>query len=120
MTVVIVDQKSKVAISNILWSTFTWTATVALYDQLQYKANGALQASSSSMVIVNPTDSTITVTDLAINDTGMYIIQVNVTSTNYLHRLICTSNAILVKLNTSNYENFSKSKKLNNFVIYLS
>lgn len=97
----IVDRISKKRVGNIIWGSFTWTATASLYTAVQYQSNGLLIASSSSAVVVDTTAGTITATNLAINEPGMYVVKMQITSSNNLYSIILTSNAILVKRRTS-------------------
>ena len=97
LSVIIVDKISKAKIGNIQWSSFTWSAVVSLYTSLQYKRNGSLIQSPSSAIIVDTTAGTITATNLAIDAVGMYIVKVELRSSNNLYVIPMTSNGILVK-----------------------
>ncbi|CAF0819146.1 unnamed protein product [Rotaria sp. Silwood1] len=107
MTTILVDKISKTQIGNIQWSTFTWSAIVSLYTSLQYQGTGSLITTSSSRIIVDPTAGTITATDLAISDKGMYIIKLQITSSNGQYSIQFTSNGILVKENSTILEVFT-------------
>jgi hypothetical protein len=98
---IIVDSFSGIQIGNILWGGFTWSAAVSLYNLPQYNAQGALITSSSSVVIVDSTTGIITVTNLMINNVGMYVLNMVLTSSNGGYSLQLTSNGILVKQNSS-------------------
>jgi hypothetical protein len=98
---IIVDSFSGIQIGNIQWSGLTWSAAVSLYTLLRYNAQGALIASSSSVVIVDLTTGIITVTNLMINNVGMYVLNMVLTSSNGAYSLQVTSNGILVKENSS-------------------
>lgn len=102
---IIVDGISKKKVGNITWGSFSWTAAASLYTAVQHQSNGSLFASISSAVVVDTTAGTITATNLAISEPGMYVVKLQITSTNSAYSLTLTSNAILVKANTS------KSKK---------
>jgi hypothetical protein len=101
MSVVIVDQNSQIPIGNINFGSFTWSAVVTLYSALKYQCGGALRTTSSSVIIVNPTTSTITATNLQITQPGMYVIQLEITSSNQQYTIQFFSNGILVKLPSS-------------------
>ncbi|CAF3592631.1 unnamed protein product [Rotaria sordida] len=101
LTTTIVDKISKTQIGNITWSTFTWSAAVSLYSSFQYQSNGSLITTSSSRIIVDPAVGTITATDLAISEIGMYIIKLQITSSNGVYSFPFTSNGILVKENST-------------------
>ena len=98
---IIVDGISKKKVGNIAWGNFNWTASASLYTSVQYQSNGSLIGSVSSAVVVDTTAGTITATNLAINEPGMYVVKLQIRSSNNVYALILTSNAILVKANTS-------------------
>jgi hypothetical protein len=100
---IIVDSASGVQIENIQWSGLTWSAAVSLYTLPQYNARGTLIASSSSVVIVDTTTGIITVTNLMINNVGMYIVKMVITSSNGEYALQFTSSGILVIANGSKH-----------------
>ena len=106
LSAIIVDAISKIKLGNIQWSTFTWNAAVSLYTSIQYQSNGSLVGTSSSAVIVDTTAGTITATYLTISEPGMYVVKMQITSSNNEYSLPFTSNAILVKASTS------KSRKI--------
>ena len=99
LSTIIVDKISKKKIGNIQWST--WSASASLYTDVQYQSNGTLLSTSSSRVIVDTTAGTITVVNLAINQPGMYIVKLQIISLDNVYSILLTSNAILVKKNTS-------------------
>jgi hypothetical protein len=99
---IIVDKYSKIKVGNIQWGSFSWTATASLYTGVQYQSNGSLIASAtSSPVIIDTTAGTITATNLSISEPGMYIIKLQINSTDQVYSIALTSSAILVKQNTS-------------------
>lgn len=101
LTMMIVDKISQVQIGNIQWANFTWSAAVSLYTSLQYQGNGSLIVTTSSTIVVDTTARTITATNLAINATGMYVIQVQITSSDNQFSIPFNSTGILVKENSS-------------------
>ncbi len=101
LTSVIVDKISGKKIGNVQWGTFTWTATASLYTALQYQSTGQLIPSSTSTVIVDTTAGTITITNLAISVQGMYVVQLQLTSSDLVYSITITSDAILVKNQSS-------------------
>ncbi len=101
LTSIIVDKISNKKVGNIQWGTFTWSATASLYTAIQYQSTGQLVASSTSAVVIDTTGGTITITDLAINTWGMYIVKLEIISSDNVYSITITSNAILVKNQTS-------------------
>jgi hypothetical protein len=101
LSLVIVDQVSSIKLDNIQWGGFTWSASVSLYGFLQYSGNGSLSNVPASSIVVDTTAGTITANNLTIDSTGMYIIQVQLLSSNNLYNISLTSNAILVKTASS-------------------
>ncbi|CAF1248643.1 unnamed protein product, partial [Rotaria sordida] len=67
----------------------------------------SLITTSSSRIIVDPAAGTITATDLAISEIGMYIIKLQITSSNRVYSFPFTSNGILVKENSTVLEVFT-------------
>ncbi len=109
MTAIIIDQITKKKIGDILLSnTLTWSATASLYTDTYCKSNGTLRGTSSSAVIIDTTAGTINVTYLTITEPGMYVIKLQITSSNGAHSIPLTSNGILVIKNTSKLEVFRK------------
>jgi hypothetical protein len=108
MTAIIIDQITKIKIGNIQWGSFTWSATASLYTDKFCKANGTLLGTTSSAVIIDVTAGTINVTYLTITQPGMYVIKLQITSTDGRYSIPLTSNSILVKKNTSKLEVFKK------------
>ena len=103
LSATIVDKKSKIKLANIQWGSFTWSAIVSLYTSVQCGGNGTLLTTSSSAIVVDTTAGTITATDLAITEIGMYIIKLDITSSNNQYSIPLTSNGILVKTNSSKF-----------------
>ncbi len=101
LTSIIVDKISNKQVGNIQWGSFTWLATASLYTALQYQATGQLVASSTSAVVIDTTGGTITITDLKINAQGMYVVKLQITSSDNVYSITITSNAILVKNQSS-------------------
>ncbi|CAF3605269.1 unnamed protein product [Rotaria socialis] len=81
-------------------------ATVSFYTSLQHQGNGSLIFSSSSTAIVNSTAGTITATNLAISEIGMYILSLEIKSTNNQFDIPFMPNAVLVKGNSTTLETF--------------
>lgn len=100
LSAIIVDKISSIQIGNIQWGSFTWTAAATLYTDIQYRSSGSLIAGNTSAVIVDTTGGTISVVNLAINQTGMYVIKLLLTSSNNVYSIPLTSYAILVKKST--------------------
>lgn len=98
---IIVDSVSGVQIGDIQWGGFSWSATISLYSLPQYQPPGTLKATASSAIIIDTTTGIITATNLLINDTGMYILAMVLTSSNGEYSLQLTSSGILVKDNSS-------------------
>jgi hypothetical protein len=101
ISVVIVDSRSRLPIGNITWRSFTWSASISLYSLPEYNSNGTLNTTNTSAIIIQISSGTIIATNLMINSIGMYIIKVELTSSNNEYALSLISNAILVKQNSS-------------------
>jgi hypothetical protein len=101
ISVVIVDNVSRLQIGNIQWRGLTWSANVSLYNLPEYNSNGTLIKSNTSSIIIDPIQGTIIGTDLAIDTIGMYVIKVQLVSSNSEYSFSLMSNGILVKKNSS-------------------
>jgi hypothetical protein len=101
ISVVIVDSQSNLQIGNLQWRNFTWLANVSLYSLPQYNSNGTLNAMNTSEIIIEVSTGAIIATNLFINAIGMYVIKVELISSNNEYVISLTSNAILIKQNSS-------------------
>ena len=98
LTSVIVDKINKKQIGNVNFNGITsWNAAASLYTAIQYQSTGQLIPSATSRVFIDTTAGTITLTDLAISQPGMYIIKLQLTSSNNVYSIAITSTGILVK-----------------------
>ncbi|CAF3424464.1 unnamed protein product [Rotaria sp. Silwood1] len=101
ISVVIVDSQSHLPIGNIHWRDMTWSANVSLYNLPEFNSNGTLTKTNTSSIIINPIKSTIIATDLVIDTIGMYVIKVQLASSNNEYAFSLVSNGILVKKNST-------------------
>jgi hypothetical protein len=90
-------------LGQICWNNWTWTATVSLYTLSQYNSQGSLILSSTSITIVDPIAGIVRVTNLMINDIGMYVLNIRLVSSNNQYSLQVTSNGILAIANSSKF-----------------
>jgi len=97
ISAVIIDQRSQVPVANIQWRNFTWTASASLYNLPQHNSNGSLISTSSSAIIINTVSGVITASNLSISAVGMYMIQIQINSSNSQYALTALSSGILVK-----------------------
>jgi hypothetical protein len=101
ISVIIVDQISKIKLGNIQWGGFQWLASASLYSLPQYNSNGTLISTISSAIVIDTVSGTITATNLAISAVGMYVIKIKLISSNNQYAIESTSTGILVKKSTS-------------------
>lgn len=97
ISVTIIDFQTLLPIGNILWRNRTWSANVSLYNLPEFSSNGTLSATNESSLIIDVARSTIIAKDLIIDSIGMYLIKVQLASSNNEYIFSLVSNAILVK-----------------------
>jgi hypothetical protein len=107
ISVVIIDSQSRLQIGNIQWRNFTWLASVSLYNLPEFNSNGTLNKTDTSSIIIDISTGTIIATNLIINTIGMYLIKVQLISSNNEYNLSLISNGILVKASSSKMKLFS-------------
>jgi hypothetical protein len=90
-------------LDQICWNNWTWIASVSLHTLSQYNPRGSLIPSATSMTIVDPIAGIVQVTNLMIGDIGMYILSINLISSNNQYSLHVTSNGILAIANGSKF-----------------
>ncbi|CAF3294066.1 unnamed protein product [Rotaria sp. Silwood2] len=92
-----IDSVTRLKLAAIQWSGWQWYANVSLYTLPQFNRQGVLTRNNLSRTIVNVAAGTVTVTNLTINDTGMYVLKIQLVSSNNDHNVMVPSNGILVK-----------------------
>jgi hypothetical protein len=97
ISVMPVDRFTGLQLGQIQWDNWNWSASVDLYSLPQFNRQGSIVASSLSRTVINLAAKTVTVTNLAINGTGMYVLRISLVSSNNVHRITLPSNGILVK-----------------------
>jgi hypothetical protein len=97
ISVMPIDSITRLQLGKIQWGSWTWTASVALHSLLKFNPQDAFFDTSSSETIVDLSASTVTISNLTINVTGMYVLDILLISTNNEHVITLTSNGILVK-----------------------
>ncbi|CAF3365916.1 unnamed protein product [Rotaria sp. Silwood1] len=100
ISVVPVDNITGLQLGQIKWDNWTWWTNVTLYNLPNFNSHGSLIAQNISTTIVNLT--AVTVTDLSINATGMYILNIRLVSSDNKHTIQMVSNGILVKNSDDN------------------
>ena len=97
ISVIPIDSVTKLRLGQIQWGTWRWQANASLYGLPNYNRDGSLVTNSSARTVVNLVAGTITVTGLALNGTGMYVLQIQMTSTNNDYNVFVTTSSILAK-----------------------
>ena len=97
ISVMPVDRITGLQLGQVQWGNWTWSASVNLYSLSQFNRPGAIIASTLSRTVINHAAKTVTVTNLAINGTGMYVLSIRLVSSNNVHTIDLLSNGILVK-----------------------
>ncbi len=97
ISVMPIDSITRLQLGRIQWGNWTWEANVTLRSLPKFNRQGILIPASSSRTIIDLQTGTITISDLTINDTGMYVLNVRLVSTNNEYDITLASNGILVK-----------------------
>ncbi|CAF4366562.1 unnamed protein product [Rotaria socialis] len=100
ISVMPIDNITGLELGQIQWSNWTWSANVTLYNLPNFNSHGSLRAQSTSRTIIDVATGTVTVTNLTIDATGMYILNITLVSSDNKHFIQVASNAILVKNST--------------------
>ncbi|CAF5063421.1 unnamed protein product, partial [Rotaria magnacalcarata] len=69
-------------LGQVTWGGWTWSALVSVYTLPKYNRNGTLIISPSPTLVIDSSAGTVTVTNMTINGTGMYMLNVTLISTN--------------------------------------
>jgi len=101
ISVVLIDSQTRLQISNLQWRNVTWLANVSLFTLPEYNSNGKLIKLNTSTIRIETQLGKIIATDLAIDQIGMYVIKVQLKSTNDEYEFSLKSSAILVKQSSS-------------------
>ena len=75
-----IDSVTRLRLGQIQWGSWQWSADISLYPLPSFYCLGSLVTNSSSRTLVNLVAGTLTVTNLAINVTGMYMLNIHLMS----------------------------------------
>lgn len=96
VSVMPIDLITKLPLGRVQWGNWRWTSNVFLYTLPSFNRQGFLMTNSSSRTVVNITAGIVTMTNVAISGTGMFMMNICLTSSNNLYNITVLSNAILV------------------------
>ena len=91
----LIDQITRLPLGNVRWGDWTWNATVSLRSLSKYNAQGTLIQTGSLAVDVDA--KVVIMPTLQITATGMYILNIRLTSTNNEYTIALFSKGILVR-----------------------
>ena len=106
LTITIVDKETNIKMPNISWNNYQWTASIRLYSIGYYPASGTLSVSSAS-VIFDTSSGLAEFDNLKITKAGMYMISINVATTNNDYNFQCYSNLIQIIKSTTVLKTYS-------------
>lgn len=107
ISIILIDSQTRLQIGNIQWRNLSWLANVSLFTLPEYNSNGKLIQLNTSKILIDIQTGKIIAINLAIDQIGMYILKVQLKSTNNEYEFSLKSTAILVKQNSSKMnENF--------------
>jgi hypothetical protein len=97
VSVMPIDRSTRRALGKVQWGNWSWKANASLYSLPKFNRPGMLILNGSSTTEVDTSKNTVTLTNLKINGTGMYVLNLSLTSTNNEHLINLLSYAILVQ-----------------------
>ena len=92
-----VDSVTLRRLGQVTWGGWTWLAFVSIYTLPKYNCNGTLIISPSPTLVIDSSAGTVTITNMTINGTGMYMLNVTLISSNVQFVIQVRSHGILVK-----------------------
>ncbi|CAM2722167.1 unnamed protein product [Rotaria socialis] len=101
VSVMPVDSVTRRRLGQVTWGTWIWTSAVSLYTLPRHNRSAILTVDPSSRTIVDSSAGTVTITDIAINNTGMFILNVSLVSSDHMYSIQVITNGILVISSTS-------------------
>lgn len=97
LTIMPVDSVTLRRLGQPTWGGWTWLAIVSIYTLPQYNCNGTLIISPSPSLVIDSSAGTVTITNMKINGTGMYMLNVTLISTNLQYIIHVRSYGILIR-----------------------
>ncbi|CAF4302405.1 unnamed protein product [Rotaria socialis] len=91
-----IDSVTQLPLGHVQWGTWRWTSNVTLYTLPSFNRQGFLVTNGSSRTNANLTAVAVTITNLGINGTGMFMLNICLSSSNNQYNIMVLSSAILV------------------------
>lgn len=104
ITIMPIDSITRLQLGQIQWNNWRWLANISLFNLPKFNSQGVLIKNNSSRTQIDLTTGTVTITNLSINASGMYILQVRLESSNREYVIVLPTNGILVKQSTGKFE----------------
>ncbi|CAF1252929.1 unnamed protein product [Rotaria magnacalcarata] len=96
-----IDSVTQLPLGHVQWGTWRWISNVTLYTLPSFNRQGFLVTNGSSRTNANLTAVAVTITNLGINGTGMFMLNICLNSSNNQYSITVLSNAILVATDKS-------------------
>jgi len=96
VSVMPVDSITRRRLGKVMWGGWNWTASVSFYTLPQYSRSGTLIVDSSSRTLIDMDAGTVTITNVAIDSVGMFMLNVSLVSSNQQYAFQVRTNGILV------------------------
>lgn len=97
VSIMIVDSQNLRRVGQVTWGNWSWASTVSLYILPNYNRPAVVIIDPSSTTIPDSSTGTVTITNLAINNTGMFMLNVSLVSSNGQYSMQVRTYGILVK-----------------------
>lgn len=98
-----IDNATKLSLAKIQWGTWQWSINVSMHNLAYYNPTGSLFVKNGSRTIIDIRAGTITITNLAINGIGMFILGITLTSSDNVYNISITSSAMLLREDKRKY-----------------
>lgn len=96
VSVMPVDSITRRRLGQVMWGGWNWTVSVSLYSLPRYNRAATLIVDSTSRTLIDPIAGTVTVTNIAIDSIGMFMLSISLVSSNQQYTFQVRSSGILV------------------------
>lgn len=92
-----IDSITRRPLAKAQWGNWTWTVTVSIQKLPKFNSNGVLITNQSSLVNLTSLSNIITISDLRITEYGMYILDINMFSSDKKYDIRFSTSTVLVQ-----------------------
>ena len=96
ISVMPIDSITRRRLGQVMWGGWTWIPSVSFYHLPRYDRGATLIIDSSSRTLIDLTAGIVTVTNIAIDSIGMFMLNISLVSSNQQYAFQVRSSGILV------------------------